>query len=153
MWGFDLDELTRFDVANDASVIRAIHGILTGLFRRRTSADAARETSTGATSPVLDPLENSRQEASDEFWREVTTTYSKYLTSVRSGSPDRDELWKGVRRATLDAFDVVTQPYLDQYAQNIYYSRASLSRFVNHKIATHRDNTEPSWRKKASDHE
>lgn len=153
LWGFDLDVFDQIEVATDAEAIRSIHKILTGLFRRRPSADVASEASTAYASAALDPLGNSRQEASDEFWREVTSTYSDFLASVRAGSPDRDELWAGVRRATLRTFDIVTQPYLGQYASNIYYSRASLSRFVNRTITRHRDNTEPGWKEKTSNHE
>ncbi|WP_241879848.1 CRISPR-associated protein [Corynebacterium diphtheriae] len=139
VWAFDLSCDEQLRLRDNAQLVRDVYITFLGVFRRKSAADASREVATGWGAAVLDSLAVSQSDASDAYWRGVTDVYQKYLADLRVGEEITEELYRGIRSAALEAYDEVTAPYLAQYANEIYYVRASLVRSVNSKINTARD--------------
>ncbi|WP_083078487.1 type I-E CRISPR-associated protein Cse1/CasA [Actinobaculum suis] len=134
VWAFDVPEEAIFAVVDAAQIIREVHSIFRGRFRRHSSQDSKREQSSGRLTPILDALADAQPDASAEFWREVTATYEDFLDSARQGQPDVETLLHGLHRSALLAYDRVTHPYLDQHSAEIYYTRSALSRIIRAKL-------------------
>lgn len=141
VWGFGLRPQQRNEVRWKAQLIRTIHRSVTGVFRRRNASDSKREAS-GYPALALDALENSKADASAEFWRQITPVYETYMSELRAGTLASEELAEGMYRAAMQTFDRVTDPFIGQHSQQIYAVRASLSRIIRKIIRDHYSTTE-----------
>ncbi|WP_216395744.1 type I-E CRISPR-associated protein Cse1/CasA [Arcanobacterium phocae] len=136
VWGFSLRSQQRNEVRWNALLIRAIHRSVTGVFRRRNASDTKREAS-GYPALALDALENSRADASAEFWRQITPFYEEYMSELRVGSQPTQKLSTGIYRAAMQTYDSVTEPFIGQYSQQIFAVRGRLSRTIQKTISEH----------------
>ncbi|WP_216454915.1 type I-E CRISPR-associated protein Cse1/CasA [Arcanobacterium phocae] len=136
VWGFGLRSQQRNEVRWSAQLIRNTHRSVTSVFRRRNASDAKREAS-GYPALALDALENSRADASAEFWRQITPFYEEYMSELRAGAQPTQKLSAGIYRAAMQTYDQITEPFIGQFSQQIFAVRASLSRIIQKNINEH----------------
>lgn len=133
LWAFDLDEDVRSRVMDDAEVVRNVHRVVTGPFRRRNSNESG-------TALVLDDLEKRRSDVSAEYWRNVTDSVKRILSYERDlvdqDTQDEDnsglskEISDAIYRAAMEAFDEVTSAYSAWQPNKAAYVRSRISRRV-----------------------
>lgn len=113
-WIFDADEEVQEDISQRAELILTLHNIVCSPFRRKSEEDKKRELE-GETIVLLDNMERLRADASAEFWRRITPVYIKLLDpQTRARNVTSVETHREAYRASLEAFDHVTQPFCNQ---------------------------------------
>ena len=133
LWGFQLDEWQRMSVRLEANLIRSIQRLVVGPFRGKNSRDERYE-SEGRTAFVIDGMEASRQDAVNEFWRNVTAIYEEFIQGFGTDYPNVEAMHKGLQKAAVQTFDNVTRPYLGQFTRQIFAVRGLLVRFIDKAI-------------------
>lgn len=133
LWGFDLEYDDQVYVSEEATFVWSIWKLVTGVFRRKSAGDKAKEMA-GKPSLVLDALESAQGDAGNAFWRRITPVYERYIAGLRQGEDRSEELYEGAYGAAMSAYDSVTAPYLAQYPEQIYSVRGAISRIVRSNI-------------------
>ncbi|WP_353065456.1 hypothetical protein [Arcanobacterium hippocoleae] len=86
----------------------------------------------------MDALETVAVDAGNAFWRRLTPVYESYIAGLREGVDRSDELYIGVYKAGIEAYDAVTSPYLAQYPEQIYSVRSEIARIMRSSIKKQR---------------
>lgn len=139
-WAFGQPEETQWIIKDQAKMLREIHEVICGPFRRKTPKE--RELEKAGTLKealkILDHLENIRPDVSAYYWRAITPVYVDFLKYDRGQAPEEitvQELLKRTEEAALEAYDRAVLPYRDQNIARVEYVRGQLKSRMRKKIS------------------
>lgn len=125
-WSFGQNLEVQELIQLQAHVLQEMHTIICSPFRRKTKEDKKRAKE-GYPPPVLDDLEQLRQDASNHYWRFITPVYKEFLRCDRAEDGYLpDSLLKEAVDAAIAAYDATVMPYRNQYAARIEHVRGLL---------------------------
>lgn len=125
-WSFGQNDEVQELIQEQAHVLQKMHTIICSPFRRKTKDDKKRAKE-GYPPPVLDDLEQLKQDASNHYWRFITPVYKEFLRCDRAEDGYLpDSLLKEAVDAAIAAYDATVLPYRNQYAARIEHVRGLL---------------------------
>lgn len=145
-WAFDADDKVLTKIQDQAKQIQELHDAVTDIFREKSKKEKEAEDKKKWFATVLEGLKDRKKDASNAFWRNMTSVYQDILDAVRSAEalgatassapmseddgPGQFELPDDIRQreveAALAAFDEVANPHATQESVRIAFVRGRM---------------------------